>query len=472
MQIERNIFRKYDIRGIADRDIQDQIAFAIGFIYAKKVIASGANHIAIGRDGRLSSPRIFQSLIAGLQTHSNLTIYNLGLCTTPLLSFAALKIDHCQHGIMITASHNPKEYNGFKFVWQGGIYQHTPELYNDILAEKDAIVAAFQNQKVNSQIIDYDIMNQYFAEIAKSIDIQNFDLHIVVDGSHGPAGAIAEIVLTKLGFRVTTINCEVDGNFPNHSADTTIESNYQQLQQTVKNSNADLGVIFDGDGDRFAIVDAKGDIVWPEQLLILMAEAVLKRWQGGKIVFDVKCTDFLAKLITELGGDPIMVKTGRAHIYKMMLKHQAKLAGEYSGHFFYLDNWLGTDDALYALLRLIQSNEEIKLSLAQRIKKLPKQYASREYLYQMDDAIKPKYIEHCLANVDQLNAVSINKTDGMRISYEKGWALLRSSNTTPTVTMRFEAEDKDNLQLIQQKTLDFAKKMASQMQLEIIEFNH
>ena len=471
MDFVTTIFRSYDIRGIANSEIPNDLAFAIGYVFGKKVVAASGQKIILGRDGRLSSPRIRAATIAGLKAVPKLTIIDIGICTTPMLSFSALQIADCGYGVMITASHNPKLYNGFKFVWNKGIYQDTPQLVQDIQQAGPELEHAIRQRPEFSRVVEKDITPDYLKFIKNAISISN-KTSLIIDGSHGPAGAVAVQLFKELGFKVQSINCEVDGSFPNHSADTSTPENYRQLQEAMVAQKADMGILFDGDGDRFAAVDGKGTIVWPDQLLILMCEPLLREQQGSTIIFDVKCTEALPKAIRKLGGTPIMVKTGRAHIYKMMVKHRAKLAGEYSGHFFYTDNWIGTDDALYAVCRLIQSNQDVDKTFLQRVEALPHNCSTPQMLIAMDDTIKLQFIEGCLAKIADLNPVSIDTTDGIRITFNKGWALLRVSNTTPSVTIRFEAEDNASLQMIEQQFIAFCRGIAQKMSLPWQKLEH
>ena len=464
MNFQKSIFRKYDIRGIADTEIADDLVFAIAYTYAQCVKEVGATKIAIGRDCRVSSPRIHKALLQGLNAVANLEILDIGICTTPLLSFASYYLDDCRFGIMITASHNPKQYNGFKFIFDNGVYQDNIELPDKILNFKRQIQQALATKPVFSKSKNVQIQQQYFEFIKQRINLKQCP-KIIFDGSNGPSGKLALKLFDYLGFQVSGINCEYDGNFPNHNADTSAPDNYLQLIDKVKTEKADIGILFDGDGDRFAAVASNGDIIWPDSLLILMAEPLVKQNPNAKVVYDVKCSEYVTKAIKSFGGIPVMTKTGRAHIFKIIKQQQSLLAGEYSGHFFYSHNWITTDDALYAVCRLLQSNAEVSLEFNTRVANLPKSYSIPELLIAMADSIKPKFIEQCKQNIGQLPHIKVDYTDGMRVTFDKGWSLVRYSNTTPAITLRVEADSEQDLLQIQQQFINFCKNVATAMDL-------
>ena len=436
--IDESIFREYDIRGIVPEQINEFSIKAIASAIARKCSDERVNELALGRDGRLSGEKILKLLSRELQS-LGINIVNVGEVTSPLLYFAAKKLNS-KSGVMITGSHNPKNYNGFKIVINdmpvSGI--EMLNLTSKKLNPKD----------IGFEIIKEDLMDEYIEEVVSQASKNSKKIKVVVDCGNGSAGEIAPKLMRALGHEVVELFCEIDGNFPNHHPDPGKVENLQDLIEIVKKEEADLGIAFDGDGDRLGVVSNLGEIIYPDQLMMIFSRAVLKNSKRKEIVFDVKCTNLLAEIITEAGGIPIMSPTGHFHIKNTLKKTSAPLAGEMSGHIFFNDQWYGFDDGHYSAFRLIEVIKDSTSSLSTMFDQLPKAYSTPEVNINVDEQKKFKIVKDFVSQSDfgEVEKITI---DGLRVNFNDGWGLLRASNTTPKLVLRFEANSPERLNEIQ-----------------------
>ena len=454
--IEESIFREYDIRGIVPEQINEFSIKAIASAIARKCSDERVNELALGRDGRLSGEKILKLLSKELQS-LGINIVNVGEVTSPLLYFAAKKLNS-KSGVMITGSHNPKNYNGFKIVINdmpvSGI--EMLNLTSKKLNPKD----------IGFEIMKEDLMDEYIEEVVSQASKNSKKIKVVVDCGNGSAGEIAPKLMRALGHEVVELFCEIDGNFPNHHPDPGKVENLQDLIEIVKKEEADLGIAFDGDGDRLGVVSNLGEIIYPDQLMMIFSRAVLKNSKRKEIVFDVKCTNLLAEIITEAGGIPIMSPTGHFHIKNTLKKTSAPLAGEMSGHIFFNDQWYGFDDGHYSAFRLIEVIKDSTSSLSTMFDQLPKAYSTPEVNINVDEQKKFKIVKDFVSqsNFGEGEKITI---DGLRVNFNDGWGLLRASNTTPKLVLRFEANSPERLNEIQNIFLNQLKKIDETINIEL-----
>ena len=454
--IDESIFREYDIRGIVPEQINEFSIKAIASAIARKCSNERVNELALGRDGRLSGEKILKLLSRELQSQG-INIVNVGEVTSPLLYFAAKKLNS-KSGVMITGSHNPKNYNGFKIV------------INDMPVSGIEMLN-LTSKKLNPkdtgfEIIKEDLMDEYIEEVVSQASKNSKKIKVVVDCGNGSAGEIAPKLMRALGHEVVELFCEIDGNFPNHHPDPGKVENLQDLIEIVKKEEADLGIAFDGDGDRLGVVSNLGEIIYPDQLMMIFSRAVLKNSKRKEIVFDVKCTNLLAEIITESGGIPIMSPTGHFHIKNTLKKTSAPLAGEMSGHIFFNDQWYGFDDGHYSAFRLIEVIKDSTSSLSTMFDQLPKAYSTPEVNINVDEQKKFKIVKDFVSqsNFGEGEKITI---DGLRVNFNDGWGLLRASNTTPKLVLRFEANSPERLNEIQNIFLDQLKKIDETINIEL-----
>ena len=426
MNIESSIFREYDIRGTYPEQINESSIKSIAFAIAKRCKKDNISTLVVGRDGRISGPALLEAFCEGL-IESGINVDNIGLVTSPLLYFAAKK-SKSKSGIMITGSHNPKNYNGIKMVINDSPISGT-EIYTLISHEK--------NTNLEKGEIKYsDIKPIYLEEVCKNISIKNSEkIKVVLDCGNGAAGCIAPDLFKKLGLDVIELFSDVDGNFPNHHPDPGKLENLQDLMNEVKDNNADIGFAFDGDGDRVGLVTNNGDSVFPDKLMMLFSKDILSR-DKGSIVFDVKCSNQLENIIRENGGDPIMSPTGHFHIKKSIKKHNSLLGGEMSGHIFFNDKWYGFDDGHYAAARATEILSNHDENISDIIHKFPISSSTPELNITVTDETKFTIVKK-FTNECSLDGKKIT-IDGLRINFNNGWGLIRASNTTPKLVMRFE----------------------------------
>jgi phosphomannomutase/phosphoglucomutase len=438
--IEPSIFRAYDIRGVVDESLTEPVVRLLGQVLGSTVLENGESKIMIGCDGRLSSPRLTKALCEGVLA-SGCDVMNIGMVPTPILYYSTYLLN-VPSGVMVTGSHNPPDYNGFKMV-----------IGKKTLSEEDIQhlyqrMIKGQYRQGHGEQHEVEIVDRYIEHIKQSTRISK-PLKIVIDAGNGVAGKIAPALYRYLGCEVHELFCEIDGRFPNHHPDPSDPKNLKDLIKAVQDTNADVGLAFDGDGDRLGVVTSKGEVIWPDRILMLFAQALLKEVPGAKIIYDVKCSDQLGKLITELGGEPIMWKTGHSLIKAKLAQTHAALAGEMSGHFFFKNRWYGFDDALYAGARLLEilsahSGDPIELFNA-----LPNSVNTPELKVVVTDDEKFPLMQQLIqsANFSDAEIVTI---DGLRVNFTDGWGLVRLSNTTPCLVLRFEAESIKVLTRIQE----------------------
>ena len=437
MEISKSIFREYDIRGIYPEQINEEVVYKIAKAISVKCLNEGISEICIARDGRLSGEKLLFALENSL-SKNGIDVINTGMATTPLLYFAAKK-SKCKSGVMITGSHNPKNYNGIKLIINDKPVSGT-EIYNLI----DKVHKASERK---GKITFRDFKEEYISEIKKNIVI-NEKPKVVIDCGNGASGCIAPKLYSELGCNVINLYTEVDGNFPNHHPDPGKPENLTDLIEKVKETNADIGLAFDGDGDRVGLVTDSGEIVYPDKILMMICKDILSS-NKGKIIFDVKCTDSLPKLIEENGGTPLMYPTGHFNIKNGIKEHNPLLAGEMSGHIFFNDKWYGFDDGVYSGARIIELISKTKKSVSNLNKELPILFSTPELNIEVSDEKKFEIVKKFVANCT-LKGEKIS-IDGLRINFDNGWGLLRASNTTPMLVMRFEGNTEENLISIKNK---------------------
>ena len=443
-KVSKSIFREYDIRGIVPDELNEDSISEIAKSIALKCHNESVDEVVIGRDGRLSGSSLLESLQESLNNNGINTI-NIGLVTSPLLYYAAKKRDS-KSGIMITGSHNPKNYNGIKLV-----INDKPVSGKEIFKLSNISTTSKYS---NGKNIFLDFKENYIAEVAKDFSFKK--LKIVVDCGNGAAGIIAPDLLRAVGCEVVEIFCDVDGNFPNHHPDPGKEKNLIDLKKKVREVSADLGIAFDGDGDRLGAVTSSGELIYPDQMMMIFAKKILSDESGKTIVFDVKCSDFRPKIIKEHGGITFMSPTGHFHIKNNIKKYNAVLGGEMSGHIFFNDIWYGFDDGHYSAIRLIDIINETGLSLDDLLDDLPISFSTPELNINVPEKDKFKIIDNFIENASIDGEKDL--TDGLRASFKNGWALLRASNTTPKLVLRFEADSEKSLKMIQHNFLKELKK--------------
>mgnify|MGYP006158764099 FL=1 len=456
LNLNENIFRAYDIRGIAYTDLSKDVVINIGRAIARKVKKNNQNQLIIGRDGRNSSPDMASFLKSGI-SQEGCNIIDLGIVPTPALYFATYKLEsNC--AIMITGSHNPSNYNGFKIVINNKALsaEEIQEIKYSILDEYRTPVKLQNIEENQIQILD-----QYLKSIVNNIHLKK-PLNIVIDCGNGAASVIAKEVFEKLGCNVKPLFCELDGNFPNHHPDPSKEENMKDLVSEVKRTSADLGLAFDGDADRLGVVSSSGEIISADRLMILFSQDVLRVSKGGNIVFDVKCSKLLPQAIREKGGNPVISKTGHSFIKNKIQEVNALLGGEMSGHIFFNDRWPGFDDGIYAGARLLEIISQFNEDPLQTI---PKLFATPEINIEVTDSNKFQIVEKFKSNF-KIKKTEIITIDGIRVEFKNGWGLLRASNTSAILVLRFEADSKNALNEIS----DIFKKELGKIDKKLMNF--
>jgi len=429
-QFNPTILREYDIRGIVGDTLTEADAYALGRTYAAIARDEGARRLAVGRDGRTHSGMLEAALVRGL-TEGGMDAVLIGMGPSPMLYFATYYLD-VDGGLQVTGSHNPADYNGFKLLLKGR------SVFGEEIQAIGRRAAAGEWSSGSGSVEEVDIREAYADRLLEGFSGKPF--RIGWDAGNGAAGPILDMLVERLPGQHFTIYTDVDGAFPNHHPDPTVEKNLADLKRLVADKQLDFGIAFDGDGDRIGAVDAKGRVIWGDQLLMILAEPVLKEQPGATIIADVKASQGLFDRIAELGGTPLMWKTGHSLIKSKMKETGAPLAGEMSGHVFFKHRWYGFDDALYAAVRLIEAVSESGRSLTEIVDAMPKTTATPEMRFQVDDARKFAIIDEVR---DRLSAegATVDATDGVRVSTADGWWLLRASNTQDVLVARAEAND-------------------------------
>jgi phosphomannomutase/phosphoglucomutase len=435
VDMDTSIFRAYDIRGIVNQSLTVNTVRLIGRAIGSEALQRGRNMIVVGRDGRLSGPALADALITGI-TSTGCDVKYIGCVPTPVLYFATYYLD-TQSGVVVTGSHNPPDYNGLKIVIDGETLSgDSIQALRERIEEENFISGEGSVEEIN-------IVPDYIERIRGDVTVAR-PLKVIVDCGNGVAGGVIPRLLQTLGCAVTELYCEVDGNFPNHHPDPSKTENMQDLVTAVLANQADIGLAFDGDGDRLGVVTSGGKIIWPDRVLMLYAMDILTRNPGGLIIYDVKCTRHLDSIIREHGGEPLMWKTGHSFIKSKIRETGALLAGEMSGHIFIKERWYGFDDALYAAARLLEILASDEHSSTDVFAALPDSVNTPEINVAMQEGEPPVFINQLLENA-RFEGAAVSTIDGLRADYSDGWGLVRASNTTPVLVLRFEAESDEAL---------------------------
>ena len=444
MQLAASIFKAYDIRGIVPSTVDATVAEGLGRAFGTVARAEGETTVAVGRDGRLSGPALSAALVRGLLA-SGVDVIDVGMVTTPMLYFAANTL--CKSGIQVTGSHNPKDYNGFKMVLAGrAIYGDEIQALHRMMEAESWVAAA------PGKILNINVLKPYRDRIVSDIKLAR-PMKIVIDSGNGIAGASAPAIFRALGCEVIELFSEVDGNFPNHHPDPSKPENLRDLMAALKTSDAELGLAFDGDGDRLGIVTKDGNNIYPDRQMMLFAQDVLSRVPGGTILFDVKCTQRLAPAIVAAGGKPLMYKTGHSLI-KAKMKDieknggQAPLGGEMSGHIFFKERWFGFDDGTYAGARLLEILSKSPDGNAV-LNGLPTSFSTPELNVKCAEGEPHSVVEKLIMLSGFRPPAMVSTIDGLRVDWPDGFGLIRASNTTPVLVLRFEGQSPEAMHRIE-----------------------
>jgi len=442
MQVNASNFKAYDIRGVVGTTIDEAFAEHLGRAFGTEAWRLGEKAVAVGRDGRVSGPSLTAALIRGLAS-TGLDVVDLGAVTTPILYYvAATRGAHgCNSGIQVTGSHNPKDYNGFKMVLAG------KAIYGDEIQGLRKRMEAEDYRTGNGRTGSMDVVPEYSARITNDCKLAR-PMKIVVDSGNGIPGASAPGILRTLGCEVQELYSEVDGDFPNHHPDPSKPENLADLIHVVKTTDAEIGLAFDGDGDRLGVVTKDGQIIYPDRQVMLFATDVLSRNQGAAIIYDVKCTQRLAPVIRAAGGVPLMWKTGHSLVKAKLKETGSPLAGEMSGHIFFKERWYGFDDATYTAARLLEILSRSKDPSAV-LNALPTSYSTPELNVACAEGEPHRIIETLRNTASFPGSTELITIDGLRAEYEDGFGLIRGSNTTPVLVMRFEGHTPEALHRIE-----------------------
>ncbi len=448
--LPEHIFRAYDIRGIVEQELTDSVVASVGKALGTLAAEQDQQAIIVASDGRSSSPAIKNTLVKAL-LGTGRDVVDIGLVPTPVLYYATHTLD-VRSGVMVTASHNPADYNGFKITLGG-----KPLAGNDLQLLRERMLAG-KFASGSGRLAKQDIKGDYIDAIVADIAISN-PLKIVVDAGNGAAGELAPDVLEALGCEVVRLHCDIDGSFPNHHPDPSVDENLSELQAAVTHTGSDFGVAYDGDGDRLCVVTAEGVIVRNDRLLMLFAQDVVSRNPGADVVFDVKCSRHLTQLVSKHGGRPVLWKTGHAFMREKVAESGALLGGEFSGHIYFGERWYGFDDAIYTTARLAELMSGTGLDLTSLLSEYPETANTPEIRIPSSEADKFE-VARKLAEDGDFSPGKVTTIDGVRVDFNDGWGLLRASNTTPALIARFEANDVDSLERIKQQFRDQLKKVA------------
>ncbi len=439
IDLDPGIFRAYDIRGITRSNLTDDVCYWIGRAFAAEARSQNQQAAAIGRDGRLSSPGIALALGQGL-VDGGMSVTDIGQVPTPVLYYAthALKTGT---GIMITGSHNPPEYNGLKMMIDG------TTLAEDLI---QVLYRRLQDSTLSTGkgALGYADLGADYVEAALNTTKLDRPLKVAVDCGNGVAGELGPKLISALGCEVIPLFCEIDGNFPNHHPDPAEPENLQDLITAVQQQSADVGLAFDGDGDRLGVVTPKGEIIWPDKMMMLFAQDIIARNPQTPVIFDVKCSTHLERVITEAGGNPIMWKTGHSHIKAKIKQTQAALAGEFSGHICFGERWYGFDDALYTAARLLELLSQTELDVDAVFAQYPTTYSTPEIKIHTTETRKFEVMDELASSGDFADG-RMTTIDGIRVDFDDRWGLIRPSNTSPVLSLRFEADSAAALERVQ-----------------------
>ena len=450
------IFREYDIRGVVDQDLTDESVLLLARAFSTYLSNKGMRRVVVGRDGRLSSPRFREPLVQGMVS-GGLDVVDIGICPTPVFYFSLFHLDR-EGGIMITGSHNPPEFNGFK------VCVGKEALYGEEIQNLRRLAEARNFVDGKGSVSHQELIPSYQDFIIRNIRL-NRRLKVVVDSGNGTAGTVAPQILRALGCRVEELYSEVDGQFPNHFPDPTIPANMQELIAKVKQSGAEIGIAYDGDADRIGVADPLGNIIWGDHLMILFARDVLRSHPGATIISEAKCSQSLYDEITKLGGRGIMWRTGHSLLKSKMKEEKALLGGEMSGHIFFADRYFGYDDAIYASCRLLEILSQSEKRIPELLADIPKTFTTPEIRVECPDDQKFALVERVKESFRR--EYPIVDVDGVRVLFPDGWGLVRASNTQPVLVLRFEARSAARLEeiraLVGKRVADFAAGLAHQV---------
>jgi len=437
-EVNPRIFRQYDVRGLVDQDLTDEVVELLGKGYGAYMVDLGHERVSVGHDARVSSPRFRDALTKGILS-TGIDVIDIGMVPTPTLYFSLFRLG-VQGGVMITGSHNPPEFNGFKLA-----VGHTT-LYGPEIQRIREIIEAARFPKGRGTLTDQDVRPDYLSTLKDRIGPFDRELRVVVDAGNGMGGMFCPELLRDLGAEASGLYCEVDGTFPNHHPDPTVPEYLTDLIAEVAKQEADLGMAYDGDCDRLGVVDEHGNIIWGDQLLILFSREVLERRPGATIIFEVKCSQALSEEIEKAGGVPLMWRTGHSFIKAKMKEVDAPLAGEMSGHLFFADEYFGYDDALYASLRLVRLLSRSDKTIGEMLADVPRYFSTPEIRVDCPDEEKFQVVSDLVAYFKQ--QYEVVDIDGARVLFGDGWGLVRASNTQPVLVLRFEARTPERLEEI------------------------
>ena len=434
MQINPQIYREYDIRGVVDKDLTPAIVKRLGQGFGTSMIQHGQGNLVVGRDGRLSSKSFADALTGGLLS-TGCHVTDIGLCPTPVYYFSIFHLDK-EGGMMVTGSHNPPEFNGFK------VSVGKSTIFGEEIQNLGRLIEKGKFSSGNGSLGKEEIIRPYQDYLKKNIHLEK-KMRVVIDAGNGTAGPVAGPLLKSLGCELEELYCEVDGRFPNHFPDPTLPGNLKDLIDRVRKTRADVGIGYDGDADRIGVVDDQGNILWGDQLMILFSREILKDRKGATFVAEVKCSQNLYDDIEKHGGKAIMWRTGHSLIKEKMREERAVLGGEMSGHIFFADRYFGYDDAIYASCRLIELLSKTDKKLSQLLSDVPRTFITPEIRVDCPDEIKFKVVD--IAKEALGKDYPVIDVDGARVKFEDGWGLVRASNTQPVLVLRFEALTQDRL---------------------------
>lgn len=444
MKTNPQIFREYDIRGVVDEDLTPELAKNIGLGFGSYMARGGLRRISVGRDCRLSSPRLKEGLVEGLMA-AGCDVLDVGMVTTPLLYFS-LHNSEVDGGVMITGSHNPPDYNGFK------LCRKVDPIYGKEIQEVREVIETERFEKGSGGYREEEVVTPYLEYINDNIKLSR-PVKVAVDCGNGMAGIVAPKLFRDLGCQVEELYADPDGNFPNHHPDPTVLEYLGDLIKTVRSGDAEVGIAFDGDADRIGVLDGQGRVIWGDKLLLLLSRDLLKKRPGAKIIFDVKCSHTLGEDIKAHGGVPIMWKSGHSLVKAKMREEKALLAGEMSGHIFIADEYFGYDDAVYAACRVLRMLSESQKDIFEMLQDVPETFSTPEIRIDCPDDVKFELVEkvsrHFKKDYETIDL------DGVRILFEDGWGLIRASNTQPVLVLRFESESRKGLDRIERVVYDY-----------------
>ncbi len=439
--ISHDIFKAYDIRGIVDKTLTVDVVYAIGQALGSEATRQNQKTIAVARDGRLSGPKLLQALVDGILS-TGIDVVNVGQAPTPVLYYATYHLKTAC-GVMLTGSHNPPDYNGLKMV-----------LNNTALS--GSTIQDLKNRIINNDIVsgagnytEVNINEEYLNEIINDVKLAK-PLKIIVDCGNGVTGELAPQLYRLMGCDVTELYCEIDGNFPNHHPDPSQPETLIDLVAAVKKEKADIGFAFDGDGDRLGVIAPDGEIIWADRQMILYAEDVLSRNPGAEIIYDIKCSVNLDQAIRDAGGTPLMWKTGHSFVKAKLKETGAPLAGEMSGHIFFKERWYGFDDALYTGARLLEILSKKEQSTGEVLASLPDMVNTPELRLDTEEGENFKLMKH-LIDAASFKDAKVTDIDGIRVDFDDAWGLVRASNTTPCLVIRFEGRSEQAMKDVQEK---------------------